>query len=94
MSLSLISSPFAVNATTNNLPFVVTSPSASSPQFKLVTDIYIPQRSPARLTRIKTAPSASLCMVDIAKVASDYLTYDTPMTIITWYWFVYKCFTI
>jgi hypothetical protein len=81
MSLSLISSPFAVNATTNNLPFVVTSPSASSPQFKLVTDIYIPQRSSARLTRIKTAPSASLCMVDISRVVSDYLTYDTPMTI-------------
>ena len=81
-SLDLISSPFAVNATTNNLPFVVTSPSASAAQFKLVTDIYIPQRSSARLTRIKTAPSASLCMVDIAKIASDYLTYDTPMTII------------
>ena len=81
-SLDLISSPFAVNATTNNLPFVVTSPSASAAQFKLVTDIYIPQRSSARLTRIKTAPSASLCMVDIAKIASDYLTYDTPMTTI------------
>ena len=81
-SLELISSPFAVNATTNNLPFVVTSPSASAAQFKLVTDIYIPQRSSARLTRIKTAPSASLCMVDIAKIASDYLTYDTPMTTI------------
>ena len=78
-SLDLISSPFAVNATTNNLPFVVTSPSASAAQFKLVTDIYIPQRSSARLTRIKTAPSASLCMVDIARIAADYLTYDTPM---------------
>ena len=78
-SLDLISSPFAVNATTNNLPFVVTSPSASAAQFKLVTDIYIPYRSSARLTRIKTAPSASLCMVDIARIAADYLTYDTPM---------------
>ena len=78
-SLDLISSPFAVNATTNNLPFVVTSPSASASQFKLVTDIYIPYRSSARLTRIKTAPSASLCMIDIARIAADYLTYDTPM---------------
>ena len=78
-SLDLISSPFAVNATTNNLPFVVTSPSASAAQFKLITDIYIPYRSSARLTRIKTAPSASLCMVDIARIAADYLTYDTPM---------------
>ena len=81
-SLNLISSPFAVNATTNNLPFVVTSPSASAAQFKLVTDIYIPQRSTARLTRIKTAPSASLCMIDIARIAADYLTYDTPMTVV------------
>lgn len=78
-SLNLISSPFAVNATTNNLPFVVTSPSASAAQFKLVTDIYIPYRSAQRLTRIKTAPSASLCMIDIAAICSDYLTYDTPM---------------
>ena len=78
-SLDLKSSPFAVNATTNNLPFVVTSPSASAAQFKLVTDIYIPQRSTSRLTRIKTAPSASLCMIDIASICSDYLTYDTPM---------------
>ena len=78
-SLDLKSSPFAVNATTNNLPFVVTSPSASQAQFKLVTDIYIPQRSTSRLTRIKTAPSASLCMIDIASICSDYLTYDTPM---------------
>lgn len=81
-SLNLISSPFAVNATTNNLPFVVTSPSSSAAQFKLVTDIYIPYRSSARLTRIKTAPSASLCMIDIARIAADYLTYDTPMTVV------------
>jgi len=82
MSLSLISSPFAVNATTNNLPFVVTSPSASAAQYKLVTDIYIPQRSTARLIRIKTAPSGGLAMIDIARIASDYLTYDTPMTVV------------
>ena len=81
-SLNLISSPFAVNATTNNLPFVVTSPSSSMPQYKLVTDIYIPQRTTARLTRIKTAPSASLCMIDVARIAADYLTYDTPMTVV------------
>lgn len=81
-SLNLKSSPFAVNATTNNLPFVVTSPSSSMPQYKLVTDIYIPQRSSTRLTRIKTAPSASLCMVDISRIAADYLTYDTPMTVV------------
>ena len=81
MSLNLISSPFAVNATTNNLPFVVTSPSASQAQYRLVTDIFIPQRSTSRLVRVKTFPSASLCMLDVAKIASDYLTYDTPMTI-------------
>ena len=81
-SLNLKSSPFAVNATTNNLPFVVTSPSSSMPQYKLVTDIFIPQRTTARLTRIKTAPSASLCMIDVARIAADYLTYDTPMTVV------------
>jgi len=80
-SLDLISSPFAVNATTNNLPFVVTSPSASQAQYRLVTDIFIPQRSTSRLVRVKTFPSASLCMLDVAKIAADYLTYDTPMTI-------------
>jgi len=80
-SLNLKSSPFAVNATTNNLPFVVTSPSSSMPQYRLVTDIYIPQRQSDRLLRVKTFPSASLCMIDIARIASDYLTYDTPMTI-------------
>ena len=81
MSLNLISSPFAVNATTNNLPFVVTSPSASQAQYRLVTDIFIPQRTTSRLVRVKTFPSASLCMLDVAKIAADYLTYDTPMMV-------------
>jgi len=81
MSLSIVSSPFTVNATTNNLPFVVTSPDMSKSQYRLVTDIYIPQRSATRMVRVKTFPSASIAMIDIARIAADHLTYDTPMTV-------------
>mgnify|MGYP003676252859 FL=1 len=81
MSLYIVSSPFTVNATTNNLPFVVSSPSMSMAQYRLVTDIYIPQRSSTRMVRVKTFPSASIAMIDIARIAADHLTYDTPMTV-------------
>ena len=81
MSLSIVSSPFTVNATTNNLPFVVTSPDMLKSQYRLVTDIYIPQRSATRMVRVKTFPSESIAMIDIARIAADHLTYDTPMTV-------------
>tara|TARA_R110000803_G_scaffold94157_1_gene161696 strand:+ start:1666 stop:3123 length:1458 start_codon:yes stop_codon:yes gene_type:complete len=80
-NITVVSSPFSVNATTNNLPFVVTSPDMTKPQYRLVTDIYIPERSSDSILRVKTFPSASVCMIDIARIAADYLTYDTPMTI-------------
>ncbi len=79
MSLSIVSSPNKVNATTNNLPIVVTSPSMSMAQYRLVTEIYIPQRGTAPITTIKTFPSASVAMIDIARVCSTYLTYDNAM---------------
>ena len=79
MSLSIVSSPNKVNATTNNLPIVVTSPSMSMAQYRLVTEIYIPQRGTAPVTTIKTFPSASVAMIDIARVCSTYLTYDNAM---------------
>jgi len=79
MSLSIVSSPDRVNATTNNLPIVVTSPSMSMAQYRLVTEIYIPQRGSAPVTTIKTFPSASVAMIDIARVCSTYLTYDNAM---------------
>ena len=79
MALSIVSSPFKVNATTNNLPIVVTSPSMSAAQYRLVSEIYIPARSAQPVTTIKTFPSASLAMIDIARICSDYLTYDTDM---------------
>ena len=79
MSLSIVSSPNKVNATTNNLPIVVTSPSMSMAQYRLVTEIYIPQRGSAPVTTVKTFPSASVAMIDIARVCSQYLTYDNAM---------------
>ena len=79
MALSIVSSPYKVNATTNNLPIVVTSPSMSMAQYRLVTEIYIPQRGSAPVTTVKTFPSASVAMVDIARVCSQYLTYDNAM---------------
>ena len=79
MALSIVSSPDRVNATTNNLPIVVTSPSMSMAQYRLVTEIYIPQRGSAPVTTIKTFPSASVGMIDIARVCSQYLTYDNAM---------------
>jgi hypothetical protein len=79
MALSIVSSPDKVNATTNNLPIVVTSPSMSMAQYRLVTEIYIPQRGSAPVTTIKTFPSASVAMIDIARVCSTYLTYDNAM---------------
>ena len=79
MSLSIVSSPNKVNATTNNLPIVVTSPSMSMAQYRLVTEIYIPQRGTSPVTTIKTFPSASVAMIDIARVCSTYLTYDNAM---------------
>ena len=79
MALSIVSSPYKVNATTNNLPIVVTSPSMSMAQYRLVTEIYIPQRGTTPVTTIKTFPSASVAMIDIARVCSTYLTYDNAM---------------
>ena len=79
MALSIVSSPYKVNATTNNLPIVVTSPSMSMAQYRLVTEIYIPQRGSAPVTTVKTFPSASVAMIDIARVCSQYLTYDNAM---------------
>jgi len=79
MALSIISSPYKTNATTNNLPIVVTSPSMSMAQYRLVTEIYIPQRGSAPVTTVKTFPSASVAMIDIARVCSQYLTYDNAM---------------
>jgi hypothetical protein len=66
-SLDLKAYPFSINAKTNNLPYFVTSPTASAAQFTLVTDISIPQSSTSRITRIKTPPTASLWMIDLAK---------------------------
>lgn len=81
MALSIVSSPYKVNATTNNLPIVVTSPSMSMAQYRLVTDIYIPARGSNPVTTVKTFPSASVAMIDIARVCSQYLTYDNAMEI-------------
>ena len=81
MALSVVSSPQTVNATTNNLPIVVTSPSMSMAQYRLVSEIYIPARQNLPVTTIKTFPSASVAMIDIARICSNYLTYDTPMEI-------------
>lgn len=79
MALSVVSSPYKVNATTNNLPIVVTSPSMSMAQYRLVSEIYIPARQNSPVTTIKTFPSASVAMIDIARICSNYLTYDTDM---------------
>ena len=79
MALSIVSSPDRVNATTNNLPIVVTSADMTKAQYRLVTEIYIPQRGTAPVTTIKTFPSASVAMIDIARVCSTYLTYDNVM---------------
>ena len=79
MALSIVSSPFRVNATTNNLPIVVTGPDMTKSQYRLVTEIYIPQRGTAAVATIKTFPSASVSMIDIARVCSQYLTYDNAM---------------
>ena len=81
MALSVVSSPYKVNATTNNLPIVVTSPSMSMAQYRLVSEIYIPARQNLPVCTIKTFPSASVAMIDIARVCSDYLTYDNCMEI-------------
>ena len=81
MALSIVSSPYKVNATTNNLPIVVTSPSMSMAQYRLVSEIYIPARQNLPVTTIKTFPSASVAMIDIARICSTYLTYDTDMEI-------------
>ena len=79
MALSIVSSPDRVNATTNNLPIVVTSADMTKAQYRLVTEIYIPQRGTAAVATIKTFPSASVSMIDIARVCSQYLTYDNAM---------------
>ena len=81
MALSIVSSPYKVNATTNNLPIVVTSPSMSMAQYRLVSEIYIPARQNLPVCTVKTFPSASVAMIDIARICSDYLTYDNCMEI-------------
>ena len=75
MSLTTLQAPYFINATTNNLPLIVSSSNITNSQWRLVTEVYLPVSASA-LTTIKTFPNDSgSAVVDIARICNDYLQY-------------------
>lgn len=79
MSLTTLQAPYFINATTNNLPLIVSSSNITNSQWRLVTEVYLPVSASA-LTTIKTfANDSGSAVVDIARICNDYLQYDTSV---------------
>ncbi len=75
--ISQLQAPYYVNATVNNLPLVVTSTNITGSQWRLVTNIFLPDRQSSALSTLKTFPNDSgSAVVDIARICNDYLEYD------------------
>ena len=77
MALVIEQQPTSPNVTGTELLFTVTSPSASMPQFRYVTDIY-ESGSMNLVTRLKTYPNRyGKGVIDIGRALQDHLSYPT-----------------